>query len=224
MSQEKKDLDQTIDLKLTAEQLDILKELGNIGSGNAISALSNLLNDKIEVSLTAVNIIPFWKIPELFKTPFSEVFGIFSEIVGYSDFSIIQIFTKKSIINLINVLNENDNLIAANINKINDLDEFSYSIVSEIGNLLAGHYANALADLLSIKLLPHVPKIALDSLNAMLNSTIAKYSRYSDFLIFIKTQLSMKEINIKGTICFIPSAEVLNRLFKVLEVKYFSNK
>ncbi|MHA2128947.1 MAG: chemotaxis protein CheC, partial [Promethearchaeota archaeon] len=166
MSYENKNFDQATDLKLTAEQIDILKEVGNIGSGNAISALSNLLNNKIEVSLTAVNIIPFWKFPELFKKPFNEVFGIFSDLRGYSDFSIIQIFTKKSIINLINELNDTNDLITDYINEIDDLDEFSYSIISEVGNLLSGHYANALADLLSIKLVPEVPKIALESLTA----------------------------------------------------------
>jgi chemotaxis protein CheC len=144
--------------------------------------------------------------------------------MGYTDFTIFQIFTKKSIINLINILNECNNLFPDNIKRINDLDELVYSIISEIGNLLSGHYANALADLLSIKLVPDVPKITLDNLNAMLNSTIAKYSRYSDFLIFIKTQLSMQNIKIKGTICFIPSLEVLNRLFKILEIKYSLDK
>ena len=61
-------------LELTPEQLDILKELGNIGAGHAITALSELIEDRVDVSLTAVNIIPFWIIPDLFEDPNTEAF------------------------------------------------------------------------------------------------------------------------------------------------------
>jgi chemotaxis protein CheC len=50
------------EIHLTPKQLDLLKEMGNIGSGHAITALSNLLNNEIEVSLTSAEIIPFWKV------------------------------------------------------------------------------------------------------------------------------------------------------------------
>jgi chemotaxis protein CheC len=207
-------------VKLTPEQLDILKELGNIGSGHAITALSELINEKVDVSLTAVNLIPFWKIPELFELPNSEVFGIYSEILGKTDISIIQIFTKESVINLINILNENAEISLKDINVIEDLDDFSYSIISEIGNILSGNYASALANLLSIAIVPGVPKLALDRLSAMLDSLIAKYSQFSNYSIVVKTKIWVKEIKLDGTICLVPSIEILNDLFKILKIKY----
>ena len=207
-------------VQLTPEQIDILKEIGNIGSGHAITALSELLNNKIDVSLTSAEIIPFWKVIELFDYPHVEVFGIYSEIHLSSDLSIIQIFTKESIINLINLLNEDSKLSIENIRSIDDLEDLSLSIITEIGNILSGHYANALADLLSIKIVPNVPTVALDTLSAMLNGLIAKYSQKSDYLVIIKTKLAMKDIKMNCVICFIPSLNVLNNLFKILSIKY----
>ena len=210
-------------IQFTPEQLDILKEMGNIGSGHAITALSELLNNKIDVSLTSAEIIPFWKVKELFDYPHVEVFGIYSEIHLNSDLSIIQIFTKESIINLINLLNEDSKLSIENIRSIDDLDDLSLSIITEIGNILSGHYANALADLLSIKIVPSVPTVALDTLSAMLNGLIAKYSQLSDYLVIIKTKLAMKDIKMNCVICFIPSLNILNNLFKILNIKYDMN-
>jgi len=207
-------------VQFTPEQLDLLKEMGNIGSGHAITALSELLNNKIDVSLTSAEIIPFWKVVELFEAPHVEVFGVYSEIHLISDISIIQIFTKESVINLINLLNGDSNLSVEKIRTCDDLDDLSLSIIAEIGNILSGHYANALSDLLAIKMVPDVPIIALDILSAMLNGLIAKYSQISDYLVIIKTKLAMKDINMNCVICFIPSLDILEKLFEILNIKY----
>ena len=205
--------------KLTPEQVDTLKELGNIGSGHAITALSKLLNRDIDVSLTEAEIIPFWNVPEVFDTPYVEVFGIYSEIPFGSDLSIMQIFTKESLINLINILSISDKISNDKIRSIKDIDE----LTKEIGNILTGHYTSALADLLSIKLIPNVPTIALDTLNAILNSIVGKYSQFSDYVVLIRTKMMLSDININGIICFIPCLDILKNIFKILNLKYNMN-
>ncbi|MHA2038542.1 MAG: chemotaxis protein CheC [Promethearchaeota archaeon] len=209
--------------QLTPEQLDFLKEIGNIGSGHAITALSQILNHEINVSLTSAEIIPFWKVIKFFENPYVEVFGIYSEILLNSDLSIVQLFTKESIINLINILNEGSEITIDNIRTCEDLDELSLSIITEIGNILSGHYANALADLLSIKIVPNVPTVALDTINAMFDELIAKHSQLSDYLVLIKTKLTVKNIKLNCIICFIPSLNILHNIFKILNIKYDMN-
>ena len=95
--------------------------------------------------------------------------------------------------------------------------------MTEIGNILSGHYANALADLLSIKLIPNVPTVALDTLSSMLNGIIAKYSQISDYMVLINTKLAMKDIHLNCVMCFIPSLEILQNLFNILNIKYDIN-
>ncbi len=218
-----KGINQSFKIKLTDLQLDMLRELGNIGSGHAITALSELLNKNVEVSLTSADINYFWKVPEMFDNHIKEVVGIYSEIPFDSSLVIIQLFTKESIINLINLLTEQDKKQIDDLKNIFDMDEFSYSIIYEIGNILSGHYANALADLLSIKLVPHVPKIAIDTLNAIIDSIIAKYSQISDYMLLINSNLKVSDLNVKGVICFIPCTEILARLFEILNIKYNMN-
>lgn len=216
-------MNNAVDIKLTKDQLDMLKELGNIGSGHAITALSELLNSKIEVSLTSADIISFWKVPELFDNPFVDMVGIYSDFALNSDLAIIQIFTKESILNLINILSDYKKISIEDLKTLDELDDFSCSIINEIGNILSGHYVNALADLLSIKLIPNVPKVAIDTLNAILESIIAKYAQISDYMVLINTKLTVSNINLEGTICLIPSISILKSLFKILNLKYDLN-
>lgn len=220
---DEKIIDNLVKIELTEEQLDILKEMGNIGSGHAITALSELLNTNVEVSLTSVKIDAFWKVPEMFDNPNEEIVGIYSKIPINSDLSIIQIFPKESIFNLINFLNNSDEKSSVLLKNTNDLDDFSYSTIKEIGNILSGHYVSALADLLSLKLIPSVPRVAVDTLNVILNSIIAKYSQIVDYIILINTKMTVSDLNINGTICLIPNIKILRRLFEILNIKYDLN-
>lgn len=202
--------------KLTRERIDALRELGNIGSGNAVIALSELLNKKIEMSLTSVEVVSFWKLPEKLGDGNKEVFGINSTIKGESNLSILQIFPKNSIISLINLLSGDT---IRDIEVLENLDDYSLSIILEIGNILAGHFSSALADLFSIKLVPEVPDVALDHLSAILDGLIAKLSENADLLILIITRMTVEELDLQGIFCLIPSMETINKLFEAIDIK-----
>lgn len=67
-------------LKFTPIQLDALKEIFNIGAGNAATSLSILINNNIEMSVPCVNIVDFNTIysGELNR----EVFGVAVRVLG----------------------------------------------------------------------------------------------------------------------------------------------
>jgi chemotaxis protein CheC len=204
---------------LTNDQIDVLMELGNIGSGNAIVALSKLLNKKIEMSLTYVNLIPFWELPNLIEDPATEVFGINSRISNHSNLSILQFFSKDSALSLINLLNEEEKAPIKEISKIEDLDDLSLSIITETGNILAGNYANALANLMCMKFIPDVPFVSLDLIGAIIGCIAAKYTQAIDHSVIIDTKLEIEDNNLNGVFCFIPDYNVLRKLFQSLNVE-----
>ena len=206
-------------IKLTPAQIDSLMELGNIGSGHAITALSQLMDKRIEVSLTSVDIVPFWKLPERFGGEENEVFGILSSVQGEQNLSILQLFPKESTINMINSLSEGKNIESSDIKILSDLDDSSLSTITEVGNILSGHYANALADLMEIKLVPDVPDVAFDVLRAIMNGVIAKTSETLDLTIIINTKLEIEDLNLEAIFCFLPAVETLNKLFKAINLE-----
>ena len=72
----------SIDNGFTTIHLDILKEIGNIGAGNAATALSTLLNKKIEMNVPNVRIVPFHEITELAGGSENVVVSVFLKIEG----------------------------------------------------------------------------------------------------------------------------------------------
>jgi chemotaxis protein CheC len=207
-------------IKLTPEQEDSLRELGNIGSGNAITALSEIINRRIEMSLTWVKIIPFWDLNKIFPDLNIEVIGICSNIEGEPNLTLLQIFSKNSFTNLLNLISEKNAQNLDYVNDISDLDNLTKSIIAEIGNILAGHYASSLANLMSIKLIPNAPNLALDTIGAISNSLVAKYSKNSDYLIIINTEMNIDDLCINGIFCFIPSFETLETIFKLINLAF----
>ena len=205
-------------IKLTPAQMDSLMELGNIGSGHAITALSQLMEKRISMSLTSVDLIPFWKLPEIFGGEEIEVFGILSSVQGDQNLLILQIYPKDSIIQMINSLSEEKEIKSQDIKDLSDMDDFSLSIITEVGNILSGHYAHALADLMEIKLVPDVPDVAYDVLGAIMSSVIAKTSEDVDLMILINTKMDIEDLNLNGIFCFLPEVETLNKIFTAINL------
>ena len=207
------------DLRLTPIQRDSLMELGNIGSGNAITALSQLLNKKIEVSLTAVDLIPFWKLPDEFGGIDIEIFCILTLIKESQKLLILQLYTRDSVKNLIECLSEEGSNKIQEMKVLSDLDDFILSSIAEVGNILSSHYANALADLMQIKLIPQIPDVAFDTLGAIMDAVIAGNAKTVDLMLMINTKMKIEDLNMSGMLVFLPEVETLSNLFKAIHIE-----
>ena len=205
-------------IKLTEEQSRRLKELSNIGSMNAMTALSNFMGKNLEIPLSNVEMFPFVEISEMLEDHETEIIVAVSDVIGDDVFSIIQIFSKSSIVNVINNLSEKKKIKVNKINKIQDLDDYSTSIVNEFSNIIAGHYANALADIMGTTLIPGVPEISLDNCKGFQNDLIKKYSTNLDDLVFLSTNIIINELNFEGILWFIPNMNSLEHLFSSLGI------
>ena len=106
------------------------------------------------------------------------------------------------------------------IKVLEDLDDFSLSIIAEIGNIVAGHYSSALANLMSIKLVPDVPDVALENVSALIDSIIASNCEANNYSIIIENRLNLDEIEFKGHFFLIPSMETISHFIHALNLKY----
>ena len=206
--------------ELNDVEKDILMELGNIGSGHAVTALSEILGSFVEITLTSVKLVPFWKFADLFVNPQEILFGIISKIKEKEKLTILQIFSLNSLYSLLQI-NSKDNKIknVEKIKTIGDISSENLEKLREIGNILAGHYASALANLMGTILIPEVPRVALDNIQAMSNSLIANYAEISNYSIIIDTKLIIRESDIKGLFCFVPDFKSINKIIQNLKIK-----
>lgn len=205
---------------LTPEQEDMLREVGNIGTGNAVTALSRLIKKNIDMSLTNVGIISFDKLSEQFGGPSEKVCGIFSQIKN-SQSTIFQAFELRPLMNLIvSLAGKNTKIKPDSVNSKDDLDDFAISTVTEMGNILAGHYASALADLAGTKMMIEIPEFSMMEVGALGNFLSKELKSISNFVIIIKTSIKVIDLKLNIMFFFIPDLETLYNLFEKLNIKY----
>lgn len=213
-------------VSLTNEQEDMLKEIGNIGTGNAVTALSRLVKKKIDVTLTDVGIIPLDELAEQFGGSKEKVCGIFCHIDKPSQATILNIFEMTPLMKLIADLAGTKSKIDPNkVKSKKDLDDFAVSTVVEMGNIMAGHYASALADLLDTKLMIDIPEFAMSKAGEIGEFLSKELKSIAEFFIIIKTSIKVADMKLKGMFFFIPDIETLKSFFDKLGIKHeISNK
>ncbi|MFX1454265.1 MAG: chemotaxis protein CheC [Promethearchaeota archaeon] len=206
---------------LSEEQQDTLKEIGNIGTGNAVTALSRLVKKKIDVTLTNVGIVPLDDMPSQFGGPKDKVCGIFCHIEKPSPATILNIFEMKPLMNLISDLAGSKTKIdPKKVKHKKDLDDYAISTITEMGNIMAGHYASALADLLGIKLMIDIPEFTMSNAGEIGKFLSKEFESIADFFIMIQTSIQVAELSLKGTFFFIPDIETLKTIFQKLKIQH----
>ena len=167
-------------------QLDALREVSNIGVGNAATALSTLLGTKIDMSVPSVNMVELNEL--LTKSGEDVVVGIIVRVVGDIPGNILILFEEDMAENVI------DYLVGSNAG----IDsEMGNSVLCEVGNILSGSYMNAIAQFTKLFVNASVPAVAYDMMSAILATTFMESGQFDEYIldietIFIKDRLAGK--------------------------------
>ena len=195
-------------------RIDALKELGNIGAGHAITGLSKLLKKRVDVSITNVDLIPVKIIYNFFNGPESMVSVVYIE--GYSEGfrgMMFLIFPHPEAMRIVE--------IAAGGERVDEKhwDEFSLSVLKEIGNIMCGSYLTALSTFVNKKLLQSVPQVSHDMLGAVMDSVLVDLSMESDYALVLETAFTLGSNACKGFLFFVPTQESLDTIYEAIGVE-----
>ena len=191
--------------------IDVLKELGNIGSGNAATALATLISKKVDMDVPQVKILDFKDVPKILGGEEVPVVGIYFEMSGEIIGNIMFVLSLESGKNLTNILfNKKNNSM--------ELDEMDMSALSEIGNILASSYINSLSALTGLKLTISVPSLATDMAGAILSVPAIQYGYIADHVLFIETQIQEGDKKVTGNLFMISEIDSFKKLLKSLGV------
>ncbi|WP_430509377.1 chemotaxis protein CheC [Gottfriedia solisilvae] len=164
-------------------QLDILKEIGNIGAGHAATALSNLLNTKIDMSVPNVKIMPFNDMMELVGGAENVVASVYFRIEGEAPGSMYFVTSLEQASNIIKQLTHDPKF------QIEDLEQnpIAASVLQEVGNILIGSYLSSFSDFTKLNIYPTVPALAIDMFGAIISYGLIEIGQVSDEAIVIDT-------------------------------------
>lgn len=196
---------------LNSFMIDILKELGNIGAGNAATSLASMTSKKIDMNVPNVKILEFKDVAPILGGEENLVIGIYFELSGDIKGNIMFALNMTSANNLTNILFNREK-------KGEELDEMDISALSEIGNILAASYANSLSALSNLKIMVSVPSISIDMAGAILSVPAIQFGYVSDHALLIETIFQENENLVEGNLFFLPEMSSFNKILKGLGV------
>lgn len=194
-------------------QIDVLREIGNIGAGNAATALAKMLNKKVDMDVPRVKIMEFKDVSETLGSAESIVAGILLKVEGDLTGNIMFILQMRDAAMLVNMLMERPL-----DQEIEEFSEMEISALKEIGNILAGSYLSALSTLTNLKIMPSVPDLAMDMAGAILSVPAIEFGKVGDTVLYIETEFSDGDEKVVGDFFLVPDVETYDILLKALGV------
>lgn len=195
---------------LNEMHIDVLREIGNIGSGNAAKALASMLNRRVDINVPSVQIMDMQELAELLGGPENQVVGILFTLHG--EFQGMMMFlTEKQFAHM--VLNV---LLNKNFEKFEDLGEMDLSAIKEVGNIMVSAYMGAISTLTNMTIGLSPPSISIDMVGAMLNVPAVEVEKFGDKALFIQDGFIDGSHKVESYLLMIPEVGYLKKVFKTL--------
>ncbi|KMT21680.1 chemotaxis protein CheC [Clostridium cylindrosporum] len=197
-----------MDKALNELQLDALREVGNIGAGNAATALSQILNKKIDMMVPKVDVVPFDNIVEKLGNEEKVVVAVLLKVFGDAPGNILFVMDEKK-------SQEFSSVMLAGFEDVPE--EMHISVFQEIGNILGNSYIGAISQITGLNLISSVPAVATDMVIAVLTTTFLDAEQYSDYVLSIDTNF-IDEYNKEsgGSIFYVPKPGSLDKILTKL--------
>jgi chemotaxis protein CheC len=202
-----------MDEKLSLNQMDVLKEIGTIGSATAATALADMVAAKVEISVPQVSLIPLENISNLLNGMERLFFVLDMEIKGDIAGRIFLLLSPEDARHLSGCLLNRPK------EELDFTEDMFRSSLQEASNILCGSYISALADMTGMTILTSIPSMAMDMVGAILDFIFIQIAQSSEEALYIKTDLVVKGLSMEGLFLLFPTSESLRRIFDSLGVK-----
>lgn len=192
---------------------DILKELGNIGTGNAVTSLSQMMGTPLDISSPSLHLAQVQEIYALLEQSQEVEAGILVEIKGEIT-GLFLFLLNESFTNMIL-----DEILGSSERNILQLDDLERSLLSEMGNIMCGSYIRALSALMDMEIDVSVPDICVDMGGAILSVPLARVMSKSAEILLIENQFRINQRAFSGRILFFPDPECLESILMKLGIE-----
>jgi len=198
--------------ELSSTHMDALREISNIGMGNALTSLAQLVNRRINMDVPVATFIPFEQTVDLAGGPEELVSCVSIRIAGDVPGLVLFVFNSESTLKLV------DMLMGQELGTTGELDEIGQSAVMEVGNVLTGAFVGAIYSLTSLEMKSAVPLFAYDMLGAVMTSLMVASGRVEEQVLLIETRLFQEqaEANISGHFFMLTEPGSIEKLFNAL--------
>lgn len=197
--------------KVSENYTDILKEIGNIGAGNAMTALSQMLQCKVDMQVPQVKLLEFAEVGELMGGEEQIMVGVYLGVEGDISGSMMFLVEQESAKHLIN------KVMMGMASAGEEFTEMELSAMKEVGNIITGAYLNSLSMLTNLKIFPTPPELTVDMAGAILSVPAIQFGIIGDKILLIQSQF-YDEVEINGYFILIPELESYSKILSSLGI------
>ena len=198
--------------QLSSLELDTLKEIGSIGTGNAATAMSTMLGREVRITLPEVRIMGYNEAIEWIGGPEEITAGV---LVGM-DGQISGIMLSVQQLEFVNLVLET--MLGKTVKDYMELQELESSALTEVGNIMISTFINALSGLAGIDIELTVPAFTVDMQGAIMAVPMAEYGGQSDYIMTIGGDFICNGKKIPCRLLLSPDIRSLNFLLRKLGV------
>lgn len=196
--------------KVTENYFDVLREIGNIGAGNAMTALSQMLQCKVDMQVPQVKLLEFKDVGALMGGEEQIMVGIYLAVEGDITGSIMFLAKQDSAKHLVNKI-----MMGMGGSEGPGLNEMELSAMKEVSNIITGAYLNSLSALTNLKIYPSPPELAVDMAGAILSVPAIEFGAIGDKILLIQSQF-YDDTMIDGYFILIPDLESYAKILRSL--------
>jgi chemotaxis protein CheC len=185
-------------------QLDALRELANIGSGKASTALSMLLDRPVDISVPSARALSFADAVEATGDYELQITGIVLGIVGDLEGTVLLLISPRDADTVCEILG------------VEPGSEYAPSALGEVGNIVGSSYINALAEMTGMAIEPTPPGTATDMLGAIVQTVLAGEAHAGDVALMLDSELEVEGSDCSIAFMLVPSQDGVGELLERL--------
>ncbi|HCM91588.1 MAG TPA: CheY-P-specific phosphatase CheC [Lachnospiraceae bacterium] len=189
---------------------DILSEIGNIGAGNATTALAQMIGSKVDMKVPKVELLEFSQVGEAMGGEEQLMAGIYQIVEGDISGSIMFLLEEKSAITLISKL-----MGSPEVENAGEFGEMEMSALKEIGNIITGSYLSSLSTLTNLKIIASIPAISIDMCGSILSVPAIEFGAVGDKMLLIQTEFT-DDVKLTGFFILVPDLESYDKILTSL--------
>jgi len=193
-------------------EIDQLKEITNIGAGNAATALSHMLGKKVNMSVPELYMGGVDSVQREIGQSEDQAAATFFKFYGDIDGALVMIFPPQSAVDFVNLLTKKE------YNEVKEISEDDLSALKEMGNILLGSSITALNKFLNLNIMHTIPDLAVDMLGAIMDSVLVEVTEGAEALVF-KVKLNLIDEDVEGDMFYFLDPKASKKLIKRMKGK-----
>lgn len=201
--------------EFSSMHLDVLREIGNIGSGNAATALASLLNTVVDIEVPVISLISYAKVADYLGGKDTKALGMTVGLEGDIHGCMLEVVHLDFAKTLINTFYPKD------IKDLTMIDDMDISVVREMSNITTAAYVNSIAAMTQLFINIQPPDSYCDNVSALVSIPAEKLSRsYDEPVLYIDEKLHIGDTEMNSGLILVLDSQSIQILFKKLGMPY----